>query len=258
MAGLLQPALQAPDAGEEADDPQGAGGGRPDGGDGRRVVEQEVVRFWLTLDPSTGTPPGGDRMFDSSTDIDVLAEVLGGAGGRERAAALLAAYGSFRAFLGAPEDEQVEVLGRGAKRFLAIREMLDRARRDLPNRVNLSHAEAVFRRYVDVVAQEAQEVFLAASLNARNLVIRDRILFRGTQTSCPVHPREVFRALIQDSACGCILVHNHPSGDPEPSPEDLALTQRLVSTGKTVGIPVLDHVIIGGNRYVSLAERGAC
>jgi len=71
-----------------------------------------------------------------------------------------------------------------------------------------------------------------------------------------IHPREVFRAAIVESAAGIILVHNHPSGDPTPSQEDRMVTKQLVEAGSAVGIPVLDHVIIGEGSFVSLAERG--
>jgi DNA repair protein RadC len=79
---------------------------------------------------------------------------------------------------------------------------------------------------------------------------------RGTLASVDVHPREVFRRLIVDAAAAAFIVHNHPSGDPEPSADDLALTARLRDVGQLVGIPILDHVVIGSDGFVSLADRG--
>ena len=82
------------------------------------------------------------------------------------------------------------------------------------------------------------------------------MISQGTLTASLVHPREVFSVAIRESAAGVILVHNHPSGDPEPSPEDLDITRRLASVGELIGIPVLDHVVIGGETYVSFLDRG--
>jgi len=78
----------------------------------------------------------------------------------------------------------------------------------------------------------------------------------GLLDSAQIHPREVFADAIADRAAGVILVHNHPSGSLEPSPEDIAITRRLVQAGEILGIPVLDHVIVGPSGYLSLKERG--
>lgn len=103
---------------------------------------------------------------------------------------------------------------------------------------------------------EDQEVFLALVLNSRHAVTRVEEIARGTLASVDVHPREVFRALVLHAAAAAFLVHNHPSGSPEPSHDDLALTARLRDAGTLLGIPVLDHVIVASEGYVSLAERG--
>ncbi len=93
-------------------------------------------------------------------------------------------------------------------------------------------------------------------LNTRHEVL-DRIeLTHGGLQSSPVHPREVFRAAVRAGAAALILVHNHPSGDPAPSRADLAMTSRLCRAARVMGIPILDHLIVGDGRYVSLRERG--
>jgi DNA repair protein RadC len=107
------------------------------------------------------------------------------------------------------------------------------------------------------IRTEEQEVFVALSMSAKHMVKNAFEIARGTLASVDVHPREAFRRLIMDAAAHCLFVHNHPSGDPEPSCDDLALTTRLRDVGRLVGISVLDHVIIGeGDSFVSLAERG--
>lgn len=101
-----------------------------------------------------------------------------------------------------------------------------------------------------------REQFLAVMLDGRNQVLGFNIVSIGTLTSALVHPREVFKAAILSSAAAIVLVHNHPSGDPEPSAEDRALTERMKNAGELVGIRVLDHVVIGDDRFRSMAEEG--
>ena len=101
-----------------------------------------------------------------------------------------------------------------------------------------------------------QEHFLAIHLNTKNRVLAIETISIGTLDSSLVHPREVFRAAIKNSCASLILVHNHPSGEPYPSNEDLNITRRLKESGELLGIPVLDHIIIGGNKYISLREEG--
>jgi DNA repair protein RadC len=101
-----------------------------------------------------------------------------------------------------------------------------------------------------------QESFLVLFLDARQRVIEMRETARGTVASVDVHPREVFRDAVRLRAHSVILAHNHPSGDPEASDHDVQLTQRLIEAGRVVGIPVLDHLIIGGEAAVSMAQMG--
>lgn len=100
------------------------------------------------------------------------------------------------------------------------------------------------------------EEFHLLALDSQARLLRDVLITRGILNSSLVHPREVFRAAIVESAAGVIVVHNHPSGDPTPSADDEAITRQLVEAGRLLDMPVYDHVIIGGNDYVSFAERG--
>ncbi len=101
-----------------------------------------------------------------------------------------------------------------------------------------------------------QEHFVALYLNTKNQVLHKQTIFIGSLNASIVHPREVFKEAIKRSAAWLICFHNHPSGDPTPSREDIAVTNRLVESGKLLGIDVLDHIIIGDNQYVSLKEKG--
>ncbi len=101
-----------------------------------------------------------------------------------------------------------------------------------------------------------KEYFKAILLNTRNQIIKFVTISIGTLNSSMVHPRELFKAAIKENSASIILVHNHPSGDPEPSKADIDITKRLVRAGLLLGIEVLDHVIVAGNRYLSFRERG--
>ena len=102
----------------------------------------------------------------------------------------------------------------------------------------------------------AVEEFHVLTLDSQNRITRDLLITRGILNSSLVHPREVFRAAIAEAAASLIVVHNHPSGHPAPSPDDRAVTAQLVEAGRVLDIPVYDHVIIGGDQYFSFAEAG--
>ena len=101
-----------------------------------------------------------------------------------------------------------------------------------------------------------KEHFAVLLLNTKNHILARPLISQGSLTASVVHPREVFEAAVRHSAASMILLHNHPSGDPSPSREDIAVTQRLVKAGQVMDIPVLDHVIIGNNSFASLKEKG--
>jgi len=101
-----------------------------------------------------------------------------------------------------------------------------------------------------------QEHFVVLFLNTKNEVIHQQTIFIGSLNSSIVHPREVFREAVKRSAASIICFHNHPSGDPTPSQEDIHVTRRLVDSGKMMGIEVLDHIIIGDRKFISLKEKG--
>ncbi len=101
-----------------------------------------------------------------------------------------------------------------------------------------------------------QEKFICLMLNTKNQVIAKELISIGSLNSCIVHPREVFRLAIKKSAASIICAHNHPSGIPEPSQEDIQITSRLIEAGNIIGIDMLDHIVIGNYTFVSLKEQG--
>lgn len=120
----------------------------------------------------------------------------------------------------------------------------------------LSNSEMVFQRYGRQLMASPIERFMVVCVDAKNRARAEREVARGGRTSCQVDPAEVFRVLVSESASGAIFIHNHPSGDPDPSRQDLELTQRLVSAGSLFDIRILDHVIVGSGRYASLRDAG--
>lgn len=123
-------------------------------------------------------------------------------------------------------------------------------------RVVIRTPEDVSKLLMEEMRHLKKEVFKVILLNAKNHMIRCMDISVGSLTASIVHPREVFSEAVKSGCAGLLFVHNHPSGDPEPSTEDVDTTLRLVDSGKILGIKVLDHVIIGDGRYVSLKEKG--
>ncbi|HIK61260.1 MAG TPA: DNA repair protein RadC [Planctomycetes bacterium] len=119
---------------------------------------------------------------------------------------------------------------------------------------HFSRPEAVYRLLAPELRGEQQESFHALFLDPRHRLKGRQIVSLGTLTSSLVHPREVFAPALRRGAAALIVAHNHPSGDPEPSSEDKAVTRRLLEVGRLVGVPLLDHVVLGHGRWVSLRE----
>jgi len=131
-----------------------------------------------------------------------------------------------------------------------------RMRYDLTTKIS-SSAEAIqycrnhFRR---LIMDAMQEEFHIITLDTKNQILRPHQITVGTLDASLVHPREVFRPAIKDAASSILLVHNHPSGDATPSREDIAVTERLTDVGKTIGIDVLDHIVLGKDKGISIRE----
>lgn len=176
------------------------------------------------------------------------------------AARLLKQCGGLRGLVDMSLHQLTELKGIGEAKALQIQAGIELGRR--LSRSAMSDA-VVIRSPHDVAALLSEDLrylqkehFVCLFLNTKNHVIAQETLSMGSLNASIVHPREVFRAAIKRSSASIICVHNHPSGDPTPSPEDVQITERLVQAGEIVGIEVLDHVIIGDRRFVSLKEHG--
>ena len=201
---------------------------------------------------------------DALADAELLALQLGtGARGRSAvdvAREVLATYGSLTDLAGREATELARVPGIGrakAARLAATFELSRRLRARVPaSRVTLSGPAQVYAAYGPLMEDLRREVFRIALLDAQNGLLRDLVVSEGTLSATLVQPREVFRPAILEAAASIILLHNHPSGDPTPSREDVRLTRQLVECSHLLEIRINDHVIVGRGRYVSLAEKG--
>lgn len=141
--------------------------------------------------------------------------------------------------------------------LLAVVELCRRLGSVLPRRGDpLLCSEDAYQRVKPLLCLKDQETFVALVLDAKHRLITLRQVALGSATSVEVHPREVFGPSVREAAAAVIVAHNHPSGDPEPSEEDRQLTLRLLKAGELLGIRLIDHLIVGGAGYVSLADRG--
>lgn len=118
-------------------------------------------------------------------------------------------------------------------------------------------AEAVYDAIRNQMQMDAEE-FWALALGPSKVLLQSRMIFRGTVDACLVHPRDIFRFACLQNASALIVAHNHPSGDASPSEEDLRFTRQLLRAARILEIPVLDHLVVTENRFVSLARDGWC
>lgn len=198
------------------------------------------------------------------SDAELLAILLrtgtGNATALDVARAILTRGQSLRRVGGmaAPELMQIKGVGRAkAVALLAAFELGRRAEagRDEPRAIVRSPAD-VARRMIPRLSDSHTESFVVLLLDSNNGLQGEVSISRGTLNASLVHPREVFKAAIDHLAASIIVVHNHPSGNPEPSAEDIEVTRQLADAGRLLGIPLHDHIIIAGNRHTSMAERG--
>ena len=143
-----------------------------------------------------------------------------------------------------------------ADKLYVVKEVVRRIMEEKPSEAPVIHGpEDVSAVFIPKLLHETKEHFMLALLNTKNRVIATPTVSIGSLSASVVHPREVFREAIKYPCAAIILVHNHPSGDPTPSREDISVTERLVKAGKIMDIPVLDHLIIGQHTYVSMKEK---
>lgn len=197
------------------------------------------------------------------SDHDLLALLLGtgrpGEGVLRLARHALERFGDLRAFAEVDPHEVMEIPGLGEAKAARLFAAVELGRRICRRRWELGEpftsSAQVFSYYHPSLRDEKRELFFAVFLDARNRLLGEQEISRGSLVASIVHPREVFRPAIRAAAATLICVHNHPSGDPRYSQQDLAVTRRLYEAGRTIGIELLDHIIIGEDSYYSFMDH---
>jgi len=176
------------------------------------------------------------------------------------ATTILNQCGGLHGLIDATKEELMSIKGIGEAKAAQLQAGIELGRRLSRSKLGQSTVIRSPRDAADLVMDELRylkkEHFLCLFLNTKNHVIARETISVGTLNAALVHPREVFRAAMKHNSASIICVHNHPSGDPAPSSEDIILTKRLTDAGQLVGIELLDHVIVGDGRFVSLKEHG--
>jgi DNA repair protein RadC len=207
-----------------------------------------------------------DRGAAALSDAELLAIILRngnastGESAIDHARVLLSRFGGFKGLGEISGTEMRSVKGIGSAKVAQVKACLEIARRTRHERWQpgeaLRSSEEVFQHFRASLENEKRELFYVVLLNNKNRKIRDIKVSEGSLTASLVHPREVYNPVIRESAAAVIFVHNHPSGDPAPSQEDIDITRRLKEVGNVMGIRVLDHVVIGRDRYFSFSDKG--
>ncbi|AKF92246.1 DNA repair protein RadC [Brevibacillus laterosporus] len=173
---------------------------------------------------------------------------------------LLAVFGDLQQLATATHEELTDINGIGPVKAVEIQAALELGRRSAIKvrdiRISIRLPKDVADFMMPEMAGLVQEHFVCLFLNTKNQVIGKKTVFVGSLDSSIVHPRDIYREAIKRSCASIICLHNHPSGDPAPSKEDINVTKILLQAGDLVGIPLLDHLIIGDGHYVSLKEQG--
>lgn len=210
-----------------------------------------------------------ERLFqigpEALSDMELLAILIVSGSPRGKCTALDCArsivgrYDDFRSLSGISLNELTSIPGIGpgkASRILAAMEIVRRTvKQQKKQGAQFKDSQDVFSTYFLRMRDAKQEIFTAVMLDSKNRFLCEKKISMGTLNQSIVHPRDVFLAAIRESAASVILIHNHPSGDPLPSDEDLHVTQRMVDAGRLLGIAILDHIIIGEGRYFSFCDE---
>lgn len=173
---------------------------------------------------------------------------------------ILAKFGGIRGMASASIEQLSSIHGLGQAKSAQIKAMVEFGKRmalaSRDARVAIRNPQDAVDCVMPILRDEPKENFMALFLNTKNEVLRSKVITVGTLDSSLITPRELFREAITMNSASVIIAHNHPSGDPTPSRDDISVTKRLSQTGELIGIAVLDHLIIGDDRWVSLKDRG--
>lgn len=195
---------------------------------------------------------------DDGVDLQHLLAILIGSSATPEICGKLASYGVRHLSEMRVNELQKEGLSEiQSQQILAAFQLankLSKSKRE--ERLTIRSPENAAKYLIQLIQYKKQEHFHCLYLNTKNQVIHERTVFIGSLNASIVHPREVYKEAFKHSAASIIVAHNHPSGDPTPSREDIDVTKRLIEVGEVMGIECLDHIVVGDDRYISLKEKG--
>jgi DNA repair protein RadC len=228
---------------------------------GKSSSSHSTIKEW----PSDERPR--EKLLNHGPEVlsesELLGILIGSGTGKatavDLAKSILIEHRTLRSLAGLTAADFQQFKGIGEARAVTIVAAFELARRVQSTHENKKKAiqspADISSIFIPKLEHLKQEVFIVVLLNGANNIIKEATITKGLLNSSLTHPREVFRPAILEQAASVILVHNHPSGNGEPSKEDIVITKQMVEAGKVIGIPVHDHIIIAGNGYTSFAER---
>jgi DNA repair protein RadC len=227
---------------------------------------EEIPKFSIRHLPAEERPREKlvQQGVDALSTVELIAIILGSGTKHnpimQLSQQILAHFGSLEKLAEASIVELQQIKGLGLAKAIQLQAAiglgLKLSRTVQPQKVRIEHPSQAYSIIRDIIAHEKREVFMTLMLDIKNGVLCHELVSVGTLTNTLVHPREVFYSAIRNKAATIIVAHNHPSGDPTPSKEDIKTTHMLVEAGKIMGIPVQDHLIVTKDTYISLKLKG--
>lgn len=202
---------------------------------------------------------GADKLSDTELLAILLRVGSSGKSAVDMARELINQFGSFRN-IDTKSFAELKRKGLGIAKISQIKAAIEIGKRFLKekslSKVKIKTSKDIVDYFIPYMRDLKKEILKVVLLDGKNKIIKDVTLTEGTLTKSIVHPREVIKEAITESAAALVLIHNHPSGEPQPSQDDIEITNRIISVCELVGIRILDHIIIGDNNYFSFFNEG--
>lgn len=191
---------------------------------------------------------------------DLVATVIRGKKAQETALAILSEFPSLKRLANAGIGELASIPGMSKKKAISLKSAIELGRAMVGEKLergkSFTSSYAVYEHYHPLFAGKEKEEFHMLLLDQKNRVLGSVLVGVGSINRCPITPQEIFAPALREKAVRLLLLHNHPSGNPEPSQDDRTLTQKLQQMAQLLGFEIIDHIVIGDGNYVSFADRG--
>jgi len=202
---------------------------------------------------------GADKLSDTELLAILLRVGSSGKSAVDMARELINEFGTFRN-IDSKSFSELKRKGLGIAKITQIKAAIEVGKRFLKEKsltkIKVKTSKDIVDYFIPYLRDMKKEIFKAVLLDGKNKIIKDVTISEGTLTKSIVHPREVIKEAVAESSAALVLIHNHPSGEPQPSQDDIEITNRVISVCELVGIRVLDHIIIGDNNYFSFLNEG--